>query len=93
MGNARIPSFIKDPDAVLDYSVDWSAWLGSDTISTSTWTVPTGLTEGSSTNDDDGTTIWLSGGTLDAYYLIVNKIITAGGRTDYRSFYIIIEDK
>ena len=29
--------FVKDPDATLDYSFDWSPWLGTDTISTSQW--------------------------------------------------------
>ena len=34
----------KDPDEVLDYCLDWSDRLGSsDTISTSTWIVPTGI--------------------------------------------------
>ena len=29
----------KDPDEQLDYSVDWSRFLGSATISTVTWSV------------------------------------------------------
>jgi len=32
-------TFIKDPDAVLDYSVDWSKWLAGDQIQTSAWSV------------------------------------------------------
>ena len=32
-------TFLKDPDAVLDYSVDWSKWLAGDQIETSTWFV------------------------------------------------------
>jgi hypothetical protein len=27
----------KDPDEMLDYSVDWSRFLGDDTISSVTW--------------------------------------------------------
>jgi len=27
----------KDPDEIVDYSVDWSRFLGSDTISVATW--------------------------------------------------------
>ena len=30
-------TFTKDPDAVLDYSVDWSLWLAGDQISSSEW--------------------------------------------------------
>ena len=32
-------TFLKDPDAVLDYSVDWSKWLAGDQIQTSAWLV------------------------------------------------------
>ena len=36
----------KDPDAVLDYGFDWSAWLeAGDTIVTSEWIVPEGITK------------------------------------------------
>lgn len=55
-------TFFKDPDAVLDYGVDWTAWLGSDTIVTSTWVVsPTGLTAERGANTPRTTTIWLRG--------------------------------
>lgn len=30
---------IKDPDEILDYSVDWSRWLNGATITTVTWYV------------------------------------------------------
>ena len=35
-------TFTKDPDAVLDYSVDWSLWLAGDTISSSEWLLDDG---------------------------------------------------
>lgn len=74
-------TFVKDPDEVLDYVRDWSAALGDDTIATSVWTVPTGLTKDSDTNTTTTATIWLSGGTLGANYEVLNRITTAGGRT------------
>lgn len=70
----------KDPDEVLDYIVDWSARLEADTIATSTWTVPLGITKNSDTKTNTTTTIWLSSGVLDASYEFVNRITTAGGR-------------
>lgn len=81
-------TFQKDPDEVLDYQVNWSEWLGADTITTSTWTVQTGITDGLKTNTSTTTTIWLSGGTAGVEYEIKNKIVTAGGRTAERSFYV-----
>ena len=35
-------TFTKDPDAVLDYSVDWTLWLAGDQISTSEWILENG---------------------------------------------------
>ena len=87
-------SFIKDPDSVLDYQFDWSLWLeAGDEIDTSTWAVPAGITKDSDVNTIDTTTIWLSGGTLHEKYEIVNRIVTAGGRTDERTITMRIKQK
>lgn len=86
-------SFTKDPNAVLDYQVDWAAWLGADTISTSTWTVPAGLTAGTASNTTTTATVFLSGGTDGASYTVSNRIVTAGGRTDDRSFVLKVRQK
>ena len=88
-----IATFYKDPNAVLDYQIDWETWLDSDTISTSTWTVPTGITKDSDTNSTTTTTIWLSGGTAGTSYTLLNRVVTAGGRTDDRSITIIVREK
>ena len=74
-------SFTKDPSDVLDYQGLYSSWLGTDTIATSTWTVPSGLTKDSDTSTDTTTTVWLSGGTENRDYEVVNTIVTAAGRT------------
>jgi len=72
----------KDPDEVLDYSLDWSTRLGADTISTSDWPdFPAGLTNDNETNTTTTTTIWLSGGTAGNTYQLTNRIVTTGGRT------------
>lgn len=85
--------FTKDPDAVLDYQIDWSAWLGSDTIATSSWIVPDGITKASDTKTTTTATIWLSGGTLGQSYTLLNRIATAGGRTEDRSIVIGIAER
>ena len=85
--------FKKDPSAVLDYSIDWTLWLDGDTIQTSSWTVPQGLTKASETNNSTTATVWLSGGTVDQTYTVTNRITTANGRTDERSILIKVEDR
>lgn len=74
--------FIKDPDATKDYGWDWQDWLEGDTITTSTWIVPAGLTnvgESGPTIQSDGritTSVFISGGSLGVTYTITNRITT-----------------
>lgn len=83
----------KDPDEVLDYSIDWSGRLGADTISTSTWTVPDGITKDSDDKSTTTTTLWLSGGTEGETYSFLNRIVTAGGRTMDQTVKLKIKSK
>ena len=83
----------KDPDAVKDYTLDWSDWLDGDTIATSVWVVPAGITEDSESESATSATIWLSGGTAPNEYEITNRITTAGGRSDDRTILICVVEK
>lgn len=87
-------SFVKDPDATLDYTINWANWLEGDEISTSVWTVETGLTEPRPpVMDTSSTTVWLSGGTVGVAYSVQNRISTVAGRIDDRTLTISIEEK
>lgn len=71
----------KDPDEVLDYQLDWTKRLGNDTIVSSLWIVPTGITKDSDSTTTTTTTIWLSGGVAsNDFYRLTNRITTAAGR-------------
>ena len=84
----------KDPSAVLDYRIDWSAWLaGGDSIMTSSWAVPPGITKDSESHTATTTTIMLSGGTVGQNYDITNTITTAAGLTDCRTLRIPVADR
>lgn len=75
---------IKDPDEVLDYSIDWNARLpDDDPIEASVWEVPLGLTRNAEAIDTDAaiTTIWLATGVSGVTYKIYNTITTLAGRT------------
>jgi hypothetical protein len=88
-------TFTKDPDAVLDYSVDWSAWLASDQIATSKWLLEEGalIEQVSDTKTATKTTVWLRGGQKGTTYLVTNRIVTLGGRTDDRTISVKVEDR
>lgn len=85
---------VKDPDAVLDYQIDWSAWLATgETISSSDWVVQTGITENSASNTTTTATIWLSGGEAGVTYRVTNRIVTTANRTNDRSLYITVREQ
>jgi hypothetical protein len=98
-------SYIKDPDAVLDYKFDWKAstngtgssdWLASgETISSHTITEDTGITVDSSSLTDTNTsvTVWLSGGTAGTDYDVACKITTSASRTDERTITIKCQER
>lgn len=85
--------FTKDKDAVLDYGIDWAAWLGEDTITTSTWLVPEGLTKDSDSHTETSTLVWLRGGEDGKLYRVTNRVVTGGGRTDDRTIRIEIKEQ
>lgn len=87
-------TYIKDPEAVLDYTVSWASWLDTgETISTSAFTVPAGLTMDSESNNTTSGTVWLSGGTVDTAYTVTHRITTSAGRTDDRSFIVDVRER
>lgn len=91
--SSPILTFNKDPNAVLDYTIDWKDWLGDDAILTSSWTLPVGITSAGVTFSSSTATVWLSGGTAGVSYSIYNQITTVGGRTEKRTFKINAIDR
>lgn len=87
--------FYKDPDAALDYAVDWSTWLSSgETISTYAIASDSSLiTIMSCAVSSAVVTAWLSGGTIGQTYTIGVKIVTSSGRTDERSFKVKVKQR
>lgn len=86
--------FDKDPQAVLDYMIDWTDWLDGDTISASSWTLSgAGLTQTSNSFTDTTATVWLSAGTNFEIYKVTNHITTDGGRQNDRTLTITVKNQ
>ena len=81
--------WIKDPDATLDYTLDFTEWLDADTLSTATWSAP-GVTVVSSSTTTTTATVWISGGTAGKVYQVRCRVTTAGGRVDDRTFEVSV---
>jgi hypothetical protein len=90
-------SFVKDPQAVLDYSLDWGPWLDGDELSNSDWSVVAGtISEVPATRSytiQGITRVYIQGGALGENAILKNTITTAGGRTDERSLEIRIRQR
>jgi hypothetical protein len=85
--------FVKDAADVLDYTINWASELATgETISTSSWTVTTGITKDSDTKTTTTTTIFVSGGTLAATYTLYNTVVTSGARTFKRYIQVKIAE-
>lgn len=79
----------KDPLEVLDYSIDWTNALGTDTISSSTWSVQDGgLAVQSSSFSAKQTIVWLTSGVAGTTAVVKNTVTTTGGRVLVQSLQI-----
>jgi hypothetical protein len=98
----------KDPDEQLDYSLDWSRYLDTDTISSVVWkindadgvkqtwvatTVVDGLQYVSASNNSTTTTIQLGLGTLHKTYTIYCQITTSSGVVTERKITLKIRER
>ena len=92
------PTILKDPNAVLDYTLDWSEWLEplTDTIASVNVAV-SGVTLDHTTNNGTSVTIWISGGTVGTRGEARVRITTVGTgarpRTDDRTVYFKIKER
>jgi len=89
-----VKTFVKDPDAVLDYAFDWTEWLqASETINIYILSVDIGITKDSDNENAGIVTVWLSGGTDGERYKVACKITTNLGRTDERTAEIVMRER
>lgn len=90
----------KDPEELLDFTVDWSLYLSGDTISTVNWycvdasgvkqafnavSTVNGLVNSSNSFTTTTTTVYLGGGVANTTYQVSCQIGTNTGRTVERT--------
>ena len=89
---------LKDPEAVLDYSVDWGAeYLDADQLATSEWSIEPaeagGVTVEASAFDATTSTIKAGGGVPGRLYRLINQVVLGSGRIDTRSIVLRVEKR
>lgn len=89
---------LKDPNAVLDYAIDWGAeYLGGDLLAQSEWSVIPDESDGVAVvgSDFDArlSTVKAAGGQPGKIYKLVNHVTLESGRTDDRSIVLRVEKR
>jgi hypothetical protein len=91
--------WVKDLNSVLDYTFDWSKWLGvnetiiSHVISVTPTNHANNLTLDSTIATDKQVTAWLSSGRKNAKYTVTCLINTSEYRTESASILLHILEK
>ena len=90
---------LKDPEAVLDYAIDWGAQYldQGDLLADSSWSVepdePDGVAVVGSLFGDSISTVQAAGGVPGRLYRLANRVVTQSGRTDERSITLRVEKR
>ena len=89
---------LKDPDALLDYSIDWGAeYLDGDLLSGSAWSVTPAEAGGVDVVGDDFSatvaSVKAGGGNPGKLYRLVNQVTLQSGRIDSRSIMLRVEKR
>lgn len=87
------PIISKDPNAVLDYTFDWTQYLESisDVIQTVTYQLSQGLTQTRTQHNETQALSYLGAGVLGTTESVTCRITTAAGRVDERTIFLKIE--
>ena len=89
---------LKDPEAELDYAVDWGAeYLGEDSLAQSEWEVAPaedgGVSVVNATFDTLIATVKAAGGISGRLYRLTNRVVMASGLVDSRSITLRVEQR
>lgn len=88
---------LKDPQASLDYLIDWGAGLGGRSVVESDWAVspvePGGLVVADDAIDGAKTRATISGGVAGHVYRATCQVVLSDGRVDERSVMLRLEER
>ncbi|PXW75998.1 hypothetical protein C7451_106162 [Blastomonas natatoria] len=85
----------KDPDATLDYELNWSTWLADgETITAQTVTCDNDdITISAVTQAAGVVRFRVAGGTAGSSYLVTCEVTTSAGQTDQRTMLIPVRER
>ena len=89
--------YLKDPEARVDYAIDWGLYLDGQTIVDSAWSVEP-VEDGGIEVDEarfapERTAARLSGGVIGHVYAVANLVTLTDGSADSRSITLRVEER
>lgn len=89
--------YLKDPDAAVDYAIDWALYLDGATIVASDWSVAPveagGIAIAEASFDPARTAARVSGGIAGHVYSLANHVTLSDGSSDDRSLALRVEQR
>lgn len=89
--------YLKDPDAAVDYAIDWAPYLDGRTIVASAWSVTPAEAGGAAVEEASfesaRTAARVSGGVAGHVYGLANHVTLSDGSSDDRSLALRVEQR
>ena len=89
--------YLKDPEARVDYAIDWTDYLDGQTIAASTWSVEPveqgGIAVDEASFEPLRTAARLSGGVTGHCYSVSNLVTLSDSSADARSITLRVEER
>jgi len=89
--------YLKDPDARVDYALDWRGYLDGQIVASSAWSVSPdeagGIAIEAESFDLERAAVTLSGGIAGQAYAVANRVTLSDGAIDERALTIRVEER
>lgn len=89
--------YLKDPEARIDYAIDWAVYLSGQTIVASAWAVEPDEQDGIEIEESsfapERSAARLAGGLVGHIYTVSNVVILSDGSRDSRSITLRVEER
>ena len=96
-GSIALGIYLKDPDAEVDYRIDWGSRLDGRSVTASDWGVSPAESGGLAIVEDavEGarTRVTLAGGIAGHVYRVTGQVTLSDGRIDERSLTLRVEQR
>jgi hypothetical protein len=89
--------YLKDPQAIVDYAIDWALYLDGKAIVASAWSVAPaeagGVAVAEASFDPTRTAARAGGGLAGHVYRLANQVTLSDGSSDERSLTLRVEQR